>query len=121
MEELTPLLEKLAVKLGTTTEYLWGVLLKQAPITAVTELVYLILVVLGGIALYKIHKRLSKEGDGNNSIYYDCEGLAIAPMVIATVIWAILFVNCFHSIGTIVTGFLNPEYWALDEIVSLIK
>jgi len=121
MEELTPMLEKLAEKLGTTTEYLWGVLLKQAPITAVTELVYLILVVLCGITLYKIHKRLSKKVDGNNSIYYESEELVIVPMVIATIIWAILFIICFLSIGSIVTGFLNPEYWALDEIMSLIK
>ena len=121
MEELTPLLEKLAEKLGTTTEYLWGVLLKQAPITAATELVYLVLVILGGIVLYKVHKRLSKEVDGNNSIYYEAEELVIAPMVIAAIIWGVLFIICFFSIGTMVTGFLNPEYWALDEIMSLIK
>ena len=121
MEELTPLLEKLAEKLGTTTEYLWGVLLKQAPIIAATELVYLVLVILGGIVLYKIHKRLSKKVDGNNSIYYKADELVIAPMVIAAIIWVILFIMCFFSIGTIITGFFNPEYWALDEIMSLIK
>jgi len=111
MEELTPILEKLAEKLGTTTQYLWGVLIKQAPVAAVTELIYLILVVLGGIILYKIHKRLS----------YEEEESLIAPMAIATIIWGILFIVCFFSIGTIVTGFFNPEYWALDEIMSLIK
>ena len=121
MEKLTPLLEKLAEKLGTTTEYLWGVLLKQAPITAAIELMYLVLVILGGLALYKIHRRLSKEVEGKNSLYYDLEAVAAVPMGIATLIWSVIFIICFFSIGTIVTGFFNPEYWALNEIMNLIK
>jgi hypothetical protein len=120
MEELTPLLEKLAEKLGTTTDYLWGVLIKQAPITATVKLVYLALVIIGGIALYKIHKRLCREVDGCNG-YFEFGELAMAPMVVATIIWAVLFIICFFQIGTIVTGFFNPEYWALDEVMSLIK
>lgn len=39
MEEKTiKLIEQLAQKLGTTTEYLWAVLLKQAPIDATVVL-----------------------------------------------------------------------------------
>ena len=34
MEQLTQLLAQLAERLGTTTEYLWGVLIKQAYINS---------------------------------------------------------------------------------------
>lgn len=121
MENLTELLEKLAEKLGTTTEYLWGVLIKQAPISAASDLLYFILVVFGGIVLYKVHRKLAKEEDDGDSIYYDLEEAAIVPMVFASIVWAILFIVCFFSIDNIITGFFNPEYWALDEVMSLIK
>lgn len=46
------LLTQLAEKLGTTTEYLWAVLLKQAPIDAIGQLVSIVLFAcLTGIGL----------------------------------------------------------------------
>lgn len=39
MKELTPLLEKLALKLGVPIEMLWSSLIKQASISATTDLV----------------------------------------------------------------------------------
>lgn len=120
MENLTQLLQQLAEKLGTTTEYLWGVLIKQAPISAVTDLVYLFLVILGGIALYKIHKRFSKEIDGNKSIYYEHEWLEIS-MVFVSFTLVVIFIYYILSIKGIITGFFNPEYWAFNEVVRLLK
>ena len=121
MENLTALLEKLAEKLGTTTEYLWGVLIRQAPISAITDLIYFMLVILGGIALYKIHKRLMKEDESGDSVYYNLEEGAIVPMAIAVIIWAVIFIICFFSLGNMINGFFNPEYWALDEVLGLCK
>ena len=120
MENLTVLLEKLAEKLGTTTEYLWGVLIRQAPISALTDLMYFILVVIGVVVLYKVHRRLAKEGSDGHSLYWHYEDAAIVPMFIAAIVLVIIFIICFFSLGNIVNGFLNPEYWALDEVLKLI-
>ena len=121
MENLTELLEKLADKLGTTSEYLFGVLVNQAPISALYSALYLILVLLGGYLLYKLHISFLKQ-DGNNCSLYSKYGVGIAiPMILSFIAWLVLFIKCFHSIENIMTGFLNPEYWALDEIMSLIK
>jgi hypothetical protein len=122
MEEMSKLLSQLADKLGTTTEYLWGVLIKQAPIDAITTLFQMLLVLLFGIGLWKVHRWLSKsEDDSDCSRYEEYEELAIAPMVIATIVFVILSIVCFFCITDVVNGFLNPEYWALDKILSKVN
>ena len=45
------LLKQLADKLGTTTEYLWAVLLKQAPITCTVQLTVIIITFIAGVLL----------------------------------------------------------------------
>lgn len=119
-DNTTKLIEQLAQKLGTTAEYLWSVLLKQAFVSAITDLMYLILVLLGGYGLFKLHKFLSKVEDNGDCIYEDA-GFTVAVMIVATVIWAILFIVCFFSLGNIINGFFNPEYWALNEVLDTLK
>ena len=120
-EQTTKLIEQLAQKLGTTSEYLWTVLLKQAPISAAIDALYFILVIIGGIIIYRVHKYLGKETDDKYSIYYVKEGFVAIPMIFAAMIWAICFIACFFSIGNIINGFFNPEYWALKEVLGACK
>lgn len=122
-EQTTKLIEQLARELGTTAEYLWTVLIRQAPISAVIDLVYLIIVSLMGIALYKVHLYLSKEGENNHyeeSIYEDNPGVGFA-MIFSAIIWGIFFIVCFFSITNIVNGFFHPEYWALKEVLNTLN
>jgi len=119
-EQTTKLIEQLSQKLGTTTEYLWSVLLKQAPIDATVTLFQTLCVMLFGLALWKIHKRLMKkesEDKYSETGYEKYEEGAIVPMIIATIIFAILFTIYFCCIGDIVNGYFNPEYWALERIL----
>jgi len=60
-EKTAQMLEKLAQKLGTTSEYLWGVLLKQAPIAAIIELIGILLCVIFGVFIWRVHKKLMKK------------------------------------------------------------
>ena len=120
-EQTTKLIEQLARKLGTTTEYLWLVLLKQAPIDATVTLFQTLFVMLFGLALWKINKRLLKKGSEDKyseTGYEKYEEGAIIPMIIATIVFAILFIICFCCIGDIVNGYFNPEYWALERILN---
>ncbi len=121
-EQATKLIEQLAQKLGTTAEYLWAVLLKQAPVSAMIDLVYLVIVAIMGVGLYKLHKYCTKEtGEYKESIYEDKGELVKPAMVILAIVWGIFFIICFFSIGNIVNGFFNPEYWALKEVLSTCK
>ena len=115
-EQTTKLIEELAQKLGTTAEYLWAVLIKQAPISAMTDLLFFILASFSGILLYKLHKWMSEK-----DIYEDYEDIAIAPMIVLTILWGIIWIVFFFSLGNVITGFLNPEYWALKEVLDVAK
>jgi hypothetical protein len=115
------LLEQLAAKFGTTTEYLWGVLLRQAPINSTINLIQITLVMLFGCFLYKTHKRLMKkdgEGDYAETYYEKYEAGAVMPMVIGAIVFAIFFLASFFCISDVINGYFNPEYWALDKILS---
>lgn len=119
MEELTNLLSQLAEKLGTTTEYLWSVLIKQAPISALTTLLQMVFMVVVGIALFKVHKWLCKTPEGEHySRYDDYEELAVVPMILAGIGYMIIVIILFFCMSDVVNGLFNPEYWALKEILG---
>ena len=114
--EVTNLLQGLADRLGTTVEYLWGTLVRQAPIQAVTDSVYLI--ALGGLYWFLITRwrKFVKENTGyenEDSRAWFTAGIAIVGLI--------CFLIASVTISGIVSGFLNPEYWALERILSLIK
>lgn len=113
-EQTAKLIEQLAQKLGTTTEYLWAVLLKQAQIQAMVMLFQFLLIAIFGYVLLKIHKRLSVTKD------YEEENVVI-PMAIGLIIFAFLAIYAFFCIEDIFNGFFNPEYWALSKVLSAVK
>lgn len=121
MEELTPLLENLAQKLGTTSEYLWGVLLKQAPISAVSQLIQMLITIILGVVLFKLHKKFSEEGKSGRTLYWDKEELLTIPMFLAGIGFFILALFQVKNFDNIIYGFFNPEYWALNEVFSLLN
>ena len=120
-DNTTKLIEQLAQKLGTTSQYLWNVLLKQAPIDATITLVQTLVILIFGYILFKLHKRLSKEKDYNGykeTGYAHYEELAAFPMIIAAIAFTILIIFCFCCFSDIVNGYFNPEYWALNKVLS---
>lgn len=123
-DQTTKLMEQLAQKLGTTSEYLWSILLRQAPIDATLTLCYLIFTLLFGIALYTVHRRLmeeKKEGGYTETRYSKYEESAIIPMVIATVCLLLMCVGAIFVFPNMINGYFNPEYWALQQILDAMK
>ena len=119
MEELTKLLSQLAEKLGTTTEYLWGVLIKQARIEAITGILDIILFIALLIPFYIYIKWFSKH---YRKLYdNDTEILHWFITVIVGIIMVIWFFVCICDINNIITALNNPEYWALKQVMSLVK
>jgi len=120
-ENTTKILEQIAQKMGTTSEYLWQVLLRQAPIEATSTLIQSILILLLGWGLYKIHCKLTKEVDGKSSLYHKYEEKAGIPMFIGGIAFLVLFICAFCCIDSIVNGYFNPEFWALEKVMSVLK
>lgn len=109
-------LRALADKLGTTSEHLWGVLVRQAPISSATNLT---LLVVTAIALVKAGKSLWKYAN-REEVGVDDEfalGGGSITIAILSIVWM-----CFTlaSAEHIIAGFVNPEFEALGYILSTL-
>ncbi|HYD91835.1 MAG TPA: hypothetical protein VEA37_10160 [Flavobacterium sp.] len=120
MKDLTDLLDKLASELGTTAEYLWSVLIKQAPISATVTLIQIAILCVIGFYLYKAHKRFAQL-DQNNDSMYDNQFYLGPVMMCVFLVWGFLIVVAFFSIDEIFYGYFNPEYWALQKILNTLN
>ena len=110
---MSPELIELAETLGVTAEYLWAALLRQAPIDATLNL-------LGGFAfvslwLFLVWKWPSVD-DGDWPLL-DPEVKHIIFGITAAVVVIIIFTVA----PTIASGYFNPEYWALTEVLRALK
>lgn len=115
------ILEKLASQLGTTSQYLWSILLKQAPIDGCIMLFQYMLLIIAGIVLYRVNKNLSKKDEKGYNDGYDNNDAYGVIMCIAVFAWTITAIIAFCCIGGLFNAFFNPEYWALETILSKIN
>ena len=106
-ESTTKLIEQLAEKFGTTAEHLWGVLVRQAPISAITDMFLFFFV---SMALFFTRKSLLKKE-------FDRDDGFIPWLVWALVLMFFVFLFLV-SAESIVAGLFNPEYWALKQLLK---
>jgi len=119
MEQLAPLLEKLAEKLGTTVEHLWQVLINQAQVQLqINELwmtfQFWAMIALGVFFLLALVGIIFSDDYEEKGIF---GWLSFAIFVVAAIFAACYFGNYTENI-TLTT---NPEYWALKEVLSQLK
>jgi hypothetical protein len=117
--DITPLLQSLAAKLGTTIEHLWGVLIRQAYISAVLDLIQYAII---GYVFYRLVKftRWYLRDDIAQDMGYDLHE-DLGPLLVgAWVIVGSLAIVAFFSLPGTITALLNPEYWALQKVLSSV-
>lgn len=113
MEQLTQLLTQLAEKLGTTSEYLWEVLLTQAQLALVTNSLFLLILIIALVGCILAIKSLRKEWGED----FDKE-LILPILFVLTFIFTGLIIATTHDIFTLS---INPEYWVLKEVLGIIN
>lgn len=112
-------LELLAREMGTTVEYLWGVLAKQAFVMGSTNIG--ILLILAIIAPF--WSRFAKHVYGLTTCDEDSwdNDIMIPIYIISGAYVIVTIITTIILIPEIVTCFVNPEYWALNKILRFIK
>ena len=106
------LLNRLAEKFGTTVEHLWGVLIKQAPISAVSEMVMtLIFAIVWMWTIRFVHIKTT----ASEEPWDEMETTLAWGMVVS--FGLILMINIYCTVTSSLTAFLNPEYWALKQLL----
>jgi hypothetical protein len=119
-EQTAALVSTLAAKLGTTSEYLWSVLIRQAPVSAYITLAEYGLTAIVFALLWKfralINKGIRELFERNSTEIFGV--VVVIAVVIFGVIWMIAMTVSFESM---VTALVNPEYWALDRVLHAVK
>jgi hypothetical protein len=120
-EQTQKMLEQLAAKLGTTVEYLWGVLVKQAHIEFWSDILWYLVTFSIVFVGYKIGSKLwDRANKAKEARYEDEEGWQIG----AGLTWAVSAIVGLIAVWFIPTTLykiLNPEYWALEKILTLLQ
>lgn len=108
--DLVELIDKLAQNSNATSERIWEVLLQQAAINAVTySLMLITLLLCFRFVLSCVRCKVRVTGDQTIVL------LIWSVMGVATII-TLLFV--FVLVPAIATAIMNPEYWALQQILK---
>lgn len=120
-DKTTELLQQLAEKFGTTVEHLWMVLIKQAGITGATDILGALIMCTAFAMAFRFVRAKTRvpertDSDRYPSAQWEEEGAFAAWMVIG--IWAILAtVTACGAIQSGATALINPEYWALKQLL----
>ena len=121
-DEILKALTTLASKMGTTAEYLWGVLLRQAPITGAIDLAVMVAWVVMAVFLIRLVRRKTTtpaetDEDRNPNAEWSDEaaGFAWGGAIIFALITALIVGS---GLSSVTAALLNPEYWALRQILK---
>lgn len=100
--------DALTAKLGVTAEHLWGVLVRQAIVQAVTDAILVGLLIVVGLVAYKAAVWAMGKVDDD-----DAWGVLLF-VSIAVVIGCIVAVPILSVVA--VREAMNPEYWAFRSL-----
>jgi hypothetical protein len=115
-DEVLARLDALAETLGVAVDFLFTVLVRQAYIEAMTIIVFGTLVVALDIVyvrwIFKNFERIDKDSDA---------GLEIVVAIISGLVLTFASLGVVINVFRVPTLLLNPEYWALNQILSVLN
>lgn len=113
-EKTVQLIEKLAQKLGTSSEFIWATLIKQAQISAMGGILFFVLFIVIVFMVTRLYNRKPE-------IFIDEYGdFTFSGIITAVCIICFGLFSCFVVFDAM-TALFNPEYWALKTILNHIK
>lgn len=115
----------LAKGLKVGVEHVYIVLVKQQVVHAITWLIVLtILSLLTFYFWYNFNTNYKKTQDKDHDWYHDDlddHFDLVGNLIIFVVLFAITLILFFTSIHTIISGFVNPEYGAIKDIINFVS
>lgn len=124
MEELTEgileRLDALALSLGTTVEHLWEVLVVQARVAILEESILACILGILGFLAWKVRGKLARKIQSDDfDTYWETE---VKTLMWITGILSFLFILIIGlTVSSFPTKLLNPEYYALQQVLALLQ
>jgi len=113
-ERTEQLIRELAEKFGTTAEHLWEVMVRQA----VIENTIAFIIYGGFVGATIVLWKLAFRGDGLERSFKDEEWRLEVTFLSCAMVFTIVCLMSVLFIAGWVSGIINPEYWALKELLK---
>ena len=118
-------IDAIAANLGVAAEHVYGAVLKQAMVSGLRSVVYIIICLAVSYAIIKVLKRVySDVKEDEEGLFVDSYGVTLGgvfALIFGGIALVIMFFVIMADISNASTALLNPEYWALKEILDTIK
>lgn len=118
-------IDAIAANLGVAAEHVYGALLKQAMVSGLISVLYIIICLAVSYVIIKILKTVYADVKAEEeSLFVDGFGISLAgvfAVIFGGIAIVIMFFVIMAEISNATTALLNPEYWALKEILDTIK
>jgi hypothetical protein len=114
INQIKEILAPVALKIGQTAEWGWGVVVKQQYVYAVDGLIWAIIaLIVGKLVLPPFYRKLTAS---NYSERWGEPGWI--PFGLLVIVLAVIF-----SVGieTAITHFINPEYYVIEFFINLAR
>lgn len=128
IKELLPYLQKIADKLESSANALWQLQMAQAKVVFITGIVQYVLWIAMVYGLYKVGRRVHGYYGGQwkaqNPEYKHIVSMDFNELywyTVLSLVVSLLSYMCLPSINTMFTLLYNPEYWALHELLRMVK
>ena len=105
-QQVLDMLKVVAAKLGTTTEYLWGVLIKQGWFEIVQRSILIVMLPIVATMLFKRGAKIIKER-------HDLFDIGVLGCIVAIIMY-IIAAYAFFTLKI-------PEAYALERVLELFK
>jgi hypothetical protein len=121
-DQIMEILRVLAEKFGTTTEFLWGVMIRQAYIHGVTAIVCFLFTSVLVFGWNWVWWRAKISNEEINSRDQGDRMFAIFMCRLGGLLFSFIWV-CFFLSGMfeVATALINPEYWVIQQVLKGLK
>lgn len=116
-EQVTQIIQEIAKQLGIVADKIYPILIRQAYVEGFTNLFSLMLCVVFGVVSYKIFKKTL-----NLCLEDETLALIFGIICIITILVSLLsFVTFCMNFTNMVTALVNPDYYIIQKIISMMK
>lgn len=115
------LIRELADKFGTTAEHLWGVLVRQAFISGICDLVAIVAWIVVSVLAFRFVQKKTRTTPSTEYMQYqhaewEDEGAFFSWSALCVWIGAGVLI-VVSNFAMIAGSLFNPEYWALKQLI----
>ncbi len=121
VEKVLQKIDAIAIKLGTTAEHLWVILVKQAYVTFIGYSIRYVLAIIFLCCMVKFFPYMYRKFTHEDWCAESTSGgFLIATFVICMIITVVAATGAVANITYTISLYFNPEYFAFQRIAAFI-